>query len=206
MVLGGVTEPFKGEAGIPPSSRRRVGCLALGNAGLPLLLLKLIELGYFKSQAVGQAVLLSVPTFEEHVGIEVIALAVLRLAIGEAGETTESPPVRRTRVGPIPLGECLGYEGGKTGRVHTIVLEPCLKIAGAGFHHRARPVAIRREPVHRIPVEIAEHGVPMLSRWPDIDVRAFRVVGLEERKTRNHVRRGQIRQAGEHSALRTPMS
>jgi hypothetical protein len=67
-----------------------------------------------------------------------------------------------------------------------------LEVAEAGFNHGARLVAVACEPVHSILIEVVKDGEAVLSRWPDIDVRPSRIVGLEERKPGEYALRWQI--------------
>jgi hypothetical protein len=52
------------------------------------------------------------------------------------------------------------------------MLEPGLKVAGAGLDNSTWVEAIRREPRERGLVEIVEGGETMLARWTNVDVRA----------------------------------
>jgi hypothetical protein len=52
------------------------------------------------------------------------------------------------------------------------VFEPGLEVPGAGFDDSARSEAVRREPRKRGLVEIVKRGEAVLSRWPDVDMRA----------------------------------
>jgi hypothetical protein len=55
-----------------------------------------------------------------------------------------------------------------------------LEVAETGFNHGARLKAIAGELGNRIRIQVVENGEPVLSRWPDIDVRLAGIVGLEE--------------------------
>jgi hypothetical protein len=81
------------------------------------------------------------------------------------------------------------------------VLEPCLKVTAAGLDHGAWLVAVSGKPFNGLRREVIEDGVTVLTGWPDIDVRAPRIVGLEERNPGKNGLDGAIRQAGEHSPL-----
>ena len=165
----------------------------LSGARFPLLLLELVELCHFQSQVGGLPVLHSGRASQQDVGIEAVVLAVFGLAVGEAGETAKAPPVRRAGVRAVPPGEGLGDERGQRRRVHIIVLQPGLEVAEAGLDHGARLEAVAGEPVNGIRIQVVEDGEAVLSRWPDIDVRPARIVGLEEREPGENALRGQIR-------------
>ena len=130
-----------------------------------------------------------------------MSLAVFGLAVGEAGKTAKAPPVRRAGVRAVPLGEGLGDERGQRRRVHVLVLQPGLEVAEAGFNHGARLKAVAGEPGNRIRIKVIEDGISVFSRWPNIDVRAARIVGLEEQEPGENARGSQVREAGQHSAF-----
>jgi len=57
-----------------------------------------------------------------------------------------------------------------------------LEVPGAGFDDGAGSEAIRREPRERGLIEIIKRGEVVLSRWPDVDMRAVGIAVLEQRK------------------------
>jgi hypothetical protein len=67
-----------------------------------------------------------------------------------------------------------------------------LEVAETGFNHGARLKTIASEPVYGIQIEVVENGEAVLSRWPDVDVRAACIVGLEERELGENAPRRQI--------------
>jgi hypothetical protein len=62
------------------------------------------------------------------------------------------------------------------------MLEPGLKVAGAGLDNSTWVEAIRREPRKRGLVEIVEGGETMLARWTNVDVPAMGIAVFEQRK------------------------
>ena len=62
------------------------------------------------------------------------------------------------------------------------MFEPRLEVPGAGFDDGAGSEAIRREPRERGLIEIIKRGEVVLSRWPDVDMRAVGIAVLEQRK------------------------
>ena len=175
----------------PSSGCNGTGAVLRG-ARFPLLFLELVEFRHFQSQVGGLSVLDSCRASQQDVREESVVLAVLGLAVGEAGETAKAPPVRRAGVRVVPFGKGLGNECGERCRVHIIVLEPGLEVAEAGFNHGARLKTVAGEPGDGIRCKVVENGKAVFSRWPDVDVRAARIVSLEERKTGADGLRGQI--------------
>jgi hypothetical protein len=73
-----------------------------------------------------------------------------------------------------------------------------LEIAETGFNHSARLKAIAGEMGNGISVQVVKDGETVFSRWPNIDVRPARIVGLQERFPGKNCVGGEIRQAGKH--------
>jgi len=113
----------------------------------------------------------------------------------------EASPVRRAEVCAVPLCESLGEERGHRGRVHVIVLEPCLEVAEAGFNDGARLIAIAGELGNRIKIQVVEGTETVLSRWPGADVCPALIVSLEEREAEENASGREVREAADHSAL-----
>jgi hypothetical protein len=154
----------------------------LVGAGFSLLFLELVKFCHFKAQVYCLPVLDSSRASQQDVWEEAVVLAVLGLAVGEAGETAKSPPVSGAGVRAISLRESLGNEGRQRGRIQVIVFQPGLEVARAGFNHGARLKAVASEPGNRIRIQVVEDGEAVFTRWPDIDVRSACIVGLEERE------------------------
>src|SRR5260370_24601987 len=98
------------------------------------------------------------------------------------GKPSKPPPVRRAGVSVVPLGKFLRGEGSEELRKRSAVLEPGLKVAGAGLDNSTWVEAVDREPRKRGLVEIVERGETMLARWTNVDVRAVGIAVLEHRK------------------------
>src|SRR5580704_3207829 len=107
---------------------------------------------------------------QAHEREEAVRLSVFRFAIGETGQPAKPPPVRRAGVSAVPLGQCLRGKGSEELRKHSGVLEPGLKVAGAGLDKSTWGEAVGREPRKRGLVEIVECGEAVLTRRADVDV------------------------------------
>jgi hypothetical protein len=62
------------------------------------------------------------------------------------------------------------------------VLEPGLKVTGAGLDNRTWVEAVGREPRKRGLVEIVERAETMLPGWANVDVRDVGIAELEQRE------------------------
>src|SRR5258708_39417036 len=80
-----------------------------------------------------------------------------------ATEPSKPPPVRRAGVSVVPLGQCLRGKSSEELRKRSGVLEPGLKVAGAGLDNSTWVEAIRREPRQRGLVEIVGGAATMLT-------------------------------------------
>src|ERR1700758_4152251 len=107
---------------------------------------------------------------QAHEREETVRLSVFRFAIGKAGQPSKPPPVRGTGVSVVPLGQRLRGEGSEELRKHSRVLEPGLKVAGAGLDNSTWGEAVGREPRKRGLVEIVKRGEAVLTRRADVDV------------------------------------
>src|ERR1700677_1088504 len=116
---------------------------------------------------------------QAHEREEAVRLSVFRFAIGKARESSKPPPVRRAGVSVIPLGQCLRGKRSEELRKHSRVLEPGLKVAGAGLDNSTWGDAVGREPRKPGLVEIVERGEAVLTGRADVDVRAAGVRVLE---------------------------
>jgi hypothetical protein len=119
---------------------------------------------------------------QAHEREETVRLSVFRFAVREAGKPSKSPPVRRAGVSVIPLGQRLRGKGSEEHRKPSRVLEPDLKVAGAGLDNGTWVEAIGREPRKRGLVEIVEGGERCSPRWTNVDVGAVGIAVLEQRK------------------------
>jgi hypothetical protein len=81
------------------------------------------------------------------------------------------------------------------------MLEPGLKVAGAGLDNSTWVEAIRREPHKRGLAEIVEGGETMLPGWANIDVRAVGIAVLEQRKPVEDRRGRDAVESRKHSTL-----
>jgi hypothetical protein len=81
------------------------------------------------------------------------------------------------------------------------VLEPCLKVAAAGLDHGARFVPVGGKPLYGFRGKVVENGEAVLTGWPDVDVRAPRIVGLQERNAGKNSLSRMICKAGKQSAF-----
>ena len=109
--------------------------------------------------------------------------------------------VRRAGVSIIPLGQCLRGKGSEELRKDSRVLEPGLKVAGAGFDHSTWVEAVGREPCKRGLAEIVERGVTMLPRRANVDVRTVGIAVLEQRKPVEDRRGRDAVESREHATL-----
>ena len=146
------------------------------------LLAGLVERRYLLLEGLRHWVLLSTVAVQAHEREEAVRLSVFRFAVREAGKPSKPPPVRRAGVSVVPLGQCLRGQGPEELRKYSGVLEPDLKVAGAGLDNSTWVEAIRREPRKRGLVEIVESGEAMLTGWTNVDVRAVGIAVLEQRK------------------------
>jgi hypothetical protein len=73
------------------------------------------------------------------------------------------------QVGVVPLGQCLRGKGSEELRKRFGVLEPNLKVAGAGLDKSARLEAVCREPRKRDLAEIVERGETMRCRMTSVN-------------------------------------
>ena len=158
-----------------PSGRKR----SLLTSCLTLLLPCLVELRDLLHKALGHRVLLAGVALEPNEGEEPVRLLVLGLAVGEAWEPAEPPPVRRARVGVVASRQRLCREGTEELWEDDRMFEPRLEVAGTCLDHGARSEAVCCELRERDLGEIVEDGVAMLTGWPDVDVRAACIAVLE---------------------------
>ena len=142
----------------------------------------LVESHYLLLEGLRLRVLLSTVAVQAHEREEAVRLSVFRFAICEAGKPSKPPPVRRAGVSVVPLGQCLRGKGSEELRKRSAVLEPGLKVAGAGLNNSTWVEAVGREPRKRGLVEIVEGGETMLPGWANVDVRAVGIAVLEQRK------------------------
>jgi hypothetical protein len=98
----------------------------------------LVELCYPLLEGLRHRVLLSTVAMQAHEREETVRLSVFRFAVGEAGQPSKPPPVRRAGVSVVPRGKCLGGKGSEELRKRSRVLEPGLKVAGAGLDNSTR--------------------------------------------------------------------
>ena len=92
-----------------------------------------VERRYLLLEGLRHRVLLSTVAVQAHKREEAVRLSVFRFAVGEAGKPSKPPPVRRAGVSVVPLGQCLRDKGSEKLGKHSGVLEPGLKVAGAGL-------------------------------------------------------------------------
>src|SRR3984885_8392852 len=116
---------------------------------------------------------------QDHEREKAVRVSVFRFEIGKARQPSKPPPVRSAGVSVVPLGQCLRGKGSEELRKHSRVLEPGLKVAGAGLDNSTWGEAVGREPRKRGLVEIVERGEAVLTRRADVDVRAASVAALE---------------------------
>src|ERR1700722_8753654 len=100
---------------------------------LAFLLAGSVERGYLLLEGLRHRVLLSTVAVQAHEREEAVRLSVFRFAVGEARKPSKPSPVRRAGVSVVSLGQCLRGEGSEELRKHSRVLEPGLKVAGAGL-------------------------------------------------------------------------
>src|SRR5260370_29736960 len=81
------------------------------------------------------------------------------------------------------------------------MLEPGLKVAGAGLDHGTRIEAVCRESGERGLVESVERSEGMLTRWTNVDVRAVGIAVLEQRKPVEDRRGRDAVESRKHSTL-----
>ena len=123
---------------------------------LVFLLAGFVERRYLLLEDFRHRVLLSTVAVQAHEREEAVRLSVFRFAVREAGKPSKPPPVRRAGVSVVPLGQCLRGKGSEELRKRSGVLEPGLKVAGAGLDnvhlHRIRagtaPHRTREIPLH----------------------------------------------------------
>src|SRR5258708_34766830 len=139
---------------------------------LEFLLAGLVERRYLLLEGLRHRVLLSTVAVQAHEREEAVRLSVFGFAVREAGKPSKPPPIRRAGVSVVPLRQCLSGKGSEELRKRSGVLEPDLKVAGAGLDNSARVEAVGREPSKRGLAEIVERGETMLPGWPNVDVRA----------------------------------
>ena len=96
-----------------------------------------------------------------------------------SGQPSKPPPVRCAGVSVVPLGQCLRGKGSEELRKHSRVLDPSLKVAGAGLDNSTWGEAVGREPRNEVSLEIVERGEAVLTGRTDVDVRAASVRVLE---------------------------
>src|SRR5258708_29726896 len=149
---------------------------------LVFLLAGLVERRYLLLEGLRHWVLLSTVAVPAHEREEAVRLSVFRFAVREAGKPSKPPPVRRAGVSVVALGQCLSGKGSEELRKRSRMLEPGLKVAGAGLDNSTWVEAVGREPRNRGLVEIVEGGETMLARWTNVDVRAAGIAVLEQRK------------------------
>src|SRR5258708_18298908 len=106
---------------------------------------------------------------QAHEWEEAVRLSVFRFAVGEAGQPSKPPPVRRAGVSVVALGQCLRGEGSEL-RKYSRMLEPGLKVAGAGLDNGTWVEAIGSKPRKRGLAEIVERGETMLPGRANVDV------------------------------------
>jgi hypothetical protein len=146
-------------------------------------------------------VLLSAVAVQAHEREEAVRLSVFRFAVREAGKPSKPPPVRRAGVSVVPIGQCLRGKGSEELRKYSGVLEPGLKVAGAGLDNRTWVEAVGREPRKRGLAEIVEGGETMLPGWANVDVRAVGIAVLEQRKSLDERRGRDAIESRKHSTL-----
>src|ERR1700682_4050020 len=81
------------------------------------------------------------------------------------------------------------------------MLDPGLKVAGAGLDNSTWVEAVGREPRKRGLAEIVERGETMLPGWANVDVRAVGIAVLEQRKPVEDRRGREAVESGKHSTL-----
>ena len=113
---------------------------------LVFLLVGLVERRYLLLENLRHWVLLSTVAVQAHEREEAVRLSVFRFAVGEAGKPPEPPPVRRAWVSVVALGQCLRGKASEELRKHSGVLDPSLKVAGAGLDNSTWVEAVGREP------------------------------------------------------------
>src|SRR5258707_4904766 len=116
---------------------------------LVFLLAGLVERRYLLLEGLCHRVLLSTVAVQAHEREEAVRLSIFRFAVSEAGKPSKPPPVRRAGVSVVPLGQCLRDKGSEKLRKRSRMLEPGLKVAGAGLDNSTWVQAIRREPRKR---------------------------------------------------------
>ena len=116
---------------------------------LVFLLAGLVERRYLLLEGLRRRVLLSTVAVQAHEREEAARLSVFRFAVREAGKPSKPPPVRRAGVSVVPLGQCLCGKGSEELRKRSRMLEPGLKVAGAGLDNGTWVEAVRREPRKR---------------------------------------------------------
>ena len=97
-----------------------------------------VERRYLLLEGLRHRVLSSTVAVQAHEREEAIRLSVFRFAVGEAGQSSKPPPVRRAGVSVVPLGQCLRGKGSEELRKRSRMLEPGLKVAGAGLDNSCR--------------------------------------------------------------------
>jgi hypothetical protein len=82
----------------------------LRDTSLPFMLLQLELLCQVNTKERGHPILIASAAPQQYVWIETVVLAILRLAIREAGKSAETSPVSRAGVSLISASECLSDE------------------------------------------------------------------------------------------------
>src|SRR4051812_33907446 len=111
---------------------------------LAFLLAGLIECCYLLLEFLRHRVLFSAVAVQAHEREETVRLSVFRFAVREAGKPPKPPPVRRAGICVVPLGQSLRGERSEELRKYSGVLQPGLKVAGAGLDNGAGIEAICR--------------------------------------------------------------
>src|SRR5580698_5604101 len=123
---------------------------------LTFLLAGSVERRYLLLEGLRHRVLLSTVAVQVHEREEAVGLSVFRFAVREAGKPSKPPPVRRAGVSVVPLGQCLRGKGSEELRKDSGVLEPGLKIAGAGLDNSTWIETVGLEPRNGGLAEIVE--------------------------------------------------
>ena len=87
----------------------------------------------FVIEGLGNGELLSGMAVKPNERREAFRISVLWLAVGEAGESSEPPPVGCARIGSVPMRDCLSGKRPEWFGKDVRMFQPRLKVTGAGF-------------------------------------------------------------------------
>ena len=120
----------------------------LRDASLPFMLLQLELLRQLNTKERRHPVLIASAAPQQYVWIETVVLAILRLAIREAGKPTETSPVGGARVSLISTSEGPSHERRDICAEDMIMLQATLESFLHESNHPTRPEIVRCEPVN----------------------------------------------------------